>query len=303
MATIEPVVTMPAAEGTCRNGPCSPLDRIMTTITNTTTTAVTIAPILTQRGVPGYLAAWPAPSLADGCSTGRAFTGGSCTTSFPDQRNLSRHSVYDTIYRVTRVVVAYPGVIPKLWQQTIQAHRREVRDAILNTAATLVAKHGLRAVTMSQIAEETGIGRATLYKYFSGVEPILIAWHERHVAEHLEQLSQLRDQPGDPASRLREVLRAYAMISFERHRHGAELATLVHHGEHMVGPEQQLVGIVQGLIEDAVELGAVRADVPTDELTTFCLHALEAGGRMPDRAAVERLVTVACDGLSPPARS
>lgn len=200
------------------------------------------------------------------------------------------------------MVGAYPGVIPKLWHQTIQAHRREVRDAILDTAAALVAKHGLRAVTMSQIAEETGIGRATLYKYFSGVEPILIAWHERHVAEHLEHLSQLRDQPSDPASRLREVLRAYAMISFERHRHGAELATLVHQGEHMAGPEQQLVGIVRGLIDEAVASGSVRSDVPVDELTTFCLHALEGAGRMPDRAAVERLVAVVSDGLSSLAR-
>src|SRR3982751_1135838 len=110
------------------------------------------------------------------------------------------------------MAVSYPGLIPKLWQHTIQAHHREVRDAVLDTTAALVAQHGLRAVTMSQIAEQTGIGRATLYKYFSGVEPILIAWHERHVAEHLAHLSQLRDQPSDPASRLREVLRAYAMI-------------------------------------------------------------------------------------------
>ena len=196
------------------------------------------------------------------------------------------------------MVVAYPGVIPKLWHQTIQAHRREVRDAILDTAAALVAKHGLRAVTMSQIAEETGIGRATLYKYFSGVEPILIAWHERHVAEHLEHLTVMRDRPGDPAARLTEVLRAYAMISFERHRHGTELATLVHQGQHMAGPEQQLVNIVSGLIEEAVESGGVRSDVPVDELATFCLHALEGAGRMPDRAAVERLVAVVSDGLA-----
>jgi len=200
------------------------------------------------------------------------------------------------------VGVAYPGVIPKLWHQTIQAHRREVRDAILDTAAALVTKHGLRAVTMSQIAEETGIGRATLYKYFSGVEPILLAWHERHVAEHLEHLSHLRDQPGDPLARLTEVLRAYAMISLERHRHGTELATLVHQGEHLAEPEQQLVNIVRGLLEEAVASGAVRSDVPVDELTTYCLHALEGAGRMPDRAAVERLVAVVSDGLRPLAR-
>src|SRR5438105_14248550 len=126
------------------------------------------------------------------------------------------------------MVVAYPGLIPKLWHQTIQAHRREVRDAILDTAAALVAKHGLRLVTMSQIAEETGIGRATLYKYFAGVEPILLAWHKRHVSQHLEHLTQLRDQPGEAAVRLEAVLHGYAMIAFERQRHGGELAAMPH---------------------------------------------------------------------------
>ena len=38
----------------------------------------------------------------------------------------------------------------------------------------MVAAHGLASVTMSRIAEETGIGRATLYKYFSDVEAILV---------------------------------------------------------------------------------------------------------------------------------
>ncbi|TJV36742.1 MAG: helix-turn-helix transcriptional regulator, partial [Mesorhizobium sp.] len=55
--------------------------------------------------------------------------------------------------------------MPKLWNETIDAHRRAVRDACLDTTAALVAEHGLLSVTMSKIAEETGIGRATLYKY------------------------------------------------------------------------------------------------------------------------------------------
>ena len=64
--------------------------------------------------------------------------------------------------------------MPKLWNETIEAHRRAVHEAILNTTAALVAEHGLRSVTMSQIAEEAGIGRATLYKYFSDVDAILL---------------------------------------------------------------------------------------------------------------------------------
>lgn len=66
---------------------------------------------------------------------------------------------------------------------------------------------------MSQIAAETGIGRATLYKYFPDVEAILVAWHERHVARHLEHLTEVRDRTADPLQRLEAVLGAYALIS------------------------------------------------------------------------------------------
>src|ERR1039457_2912157 len=120
--------------------------------------------------------------------------------------------------------------MPKLWDKTIEAHRREVRDAILDTTAALATEHGPLSVTMSQIAEETGVGRATLYKYFPDVESILLAWHERQVTSHLGQLAELGHRDGDPDQRLQAVLEAYAMI---RHQyHGAELAAFVHHGDH-----------------------------------------------------------------------
>src|SRR5688572_1817117 len=119
--------------------------------------------------------------------------------------------------------------MPKLWHETIEAHRRHVHEAILHTTAALVTEHGLRSVTMSQIAEETGIGRATLYKYFPDVEAILVAWHERQIAGHLAQLADVRDQAGDASERLAAVLEAYALIGHQHH--GTELAALLHRGE------------------------------------------------------------------------
>jgi len=51
---------------------------------------------------------------------------------------------------------------------------------------------------MSRIADETGIGRATLYKYFPDVETIMTTWHKRQVTQHLQQLTAVRDQSGTP---------------------------------------------------------------------------------------------------------
>jgi AcrR family transcriptional regulator len=188
--------------------------------------------------------------------------------------------------------------MPKLWNETIEEHRRAVRDATLDATAALVAEHGLRAVTMSQIAEETGIGRATLYKYFPDVEAILLAWHERQIASHLELLGELRHQAGDPRERLQAILKAYALI---RHEHsGTELAALLHGGEHVSAAEKHLTDLIRDVVVDAVQAGAVREDVAPGELASYCVHALAAAVSLPSKAAVSRLVAVTLAGLQPP---
>jgi len=188
-------------------------------------------------------------------------------------------------------------VVPKLWNESIEAHRRAVRDATVDTTAALVAKHGLRSVTMSQIAAETGIGRATLYKYFPDVEAILVAWHERQVSGHLEQLTELRDQAGDAGERLEAVLEAYALIHHEHH--GTELAALLHRGEHVARAQQHLSNVIRDLLTEAADSGDLRDDVAPAELASYCLHALTAAGSLPSKAAVRRLVTVTLAGLRP----
>ena len=198
------------------------------------------------------------------------------------------------------MVVMYTEVVPKLWNETIETHRRAVRDAILDTTWALVTEHGLTSVTMSQIAEKTGIGRATLYKYFPNVEAILLAWHERHVTGHLEHLAELRDQAGGAGERLEAVLEAYALISHHREHHGAELAAFLHRGEHVARAQQQLIDLVRDLLTEAAETGDVRDDVAPDELASYCLHALTAASSLPSKTAVRRLVTVTLAGLHPP---
>jgi AcrR family transcriptional regulator len=197
-------------------------------------------------------------------------------------------------------VVAYCCAVPKLWNETIEAHRRAVHDATLDTAAALVAEHGMRSVTMSQIAEETGIGRATLYKYFSGVEAILLAWHERQITGHLEYLAEVRDRAGDAGERLEAVLEAYALISHEaRGHHDTELAVFLHRDEQVPRAQRQLHDMIRDLLAEGAETGDLRDDVAPGELASYCLHALGAAGSLPSKAAVRRLVTVTLAGLRP----
>jgi AcrR family transcriptional regulator len=198
--------------------------------------------------------------------------------------------------------VAYRVVVPKLWNETIEAHRRAVRDATLDTTAGLVAEHGMAAVTMSQIAKETGIGRATLYKYFPDVESILAAWHERQVTGHLEHLTEVRSLAGTPGEQLEAVLNAYAVMTYER-PHGTEVAALVHRGDHLARAQQHLSDLIRDLLAAAAKSGGIREDVAPEELASYCMHALAAAGGLSSKAAVHRLVTVTLAGLKPPVSS
>jgi AcrR family transcriptional regulator len=192
--------------------------------------------------------------------------------------------------------------VPKLWNDTIEAHRRAVRDAALDATAALVAAHGLRSVTMTQIAQEIGIGRATLYKYFPDVEAILVAWHERQISRHLEHLAQVRAHPGEPVHRLEAVLEAYALIAHESHGHDPELAAFLHQDRHITRAQHQLHEMIRDLLADAAQTRDIRDDVTLDELASYCLHALNAARMLPSPAAVRRLVKVTLRGLSPRAR-
>lgn len=195
----------------------------------------------------------------------------------------------------------YTAGVPKLWNETIAAHRESVRETILETAWRLVGEHGLAAVTMSQIAERAGIGRATLYKYFPDVETILLAWHERQVDGHLAQLAAIRDRHDDPVERLRTVLTAYAFISRHRGAHPDDLAAFLHRGTDLVEAQRQLLALVADLLAKAADTGAVRVDSAPAQLASYALHALAAASDSPDEASVHRLVDMVLAGLRPAA--
>ena len=168
----------------------------------------------------------------------------------------------------------------------------------MDTTWRLAAANGPMSVTMSQVAQEAGIGRATLYKYFPDVETVLHARHEQHVLHHLSRLRELRDQSDDPGDRLAAVTHGYAQICHHRAQHGTvELSALTHQPERVSGAEKELLALFHGVIADATAAGAVPAGPPAEELAHFCVHALGAAGSLPTQDAVRRLVGVVLGAL------
>ena len=189
--------------------------------------------------------------------------------------------------------------MPKLWSKTIQAHRSDVRQAILAAASRQVARSGLLAVTMSQLATDAGIGRATLYKYFPNVESVLHAWHAERIQAHLAELEAIRDRTEDAGDRLRAVLHAFAHIAHESGRHDAALAGVLHRDANVARAQERLREIVRDLIAQGAKAKRFRRDMSPDELARYCLHAVAAASELSTKAALRRLVDVTMSALRP----
>jgi AcrR family transcriptional regulator len=188
--------------------------------------------------------------------------------------------------------------VPRIWADTIDTHRRQVNDAILDATAELVAERGPLSVAMSAIAERAGIGRATLYKYFPDVESILVAWHERDFAGHRHRLEALRDADDVTLEDLVDFVREQR----QHHPHargadvlGALAQTLA--GADAVAPaiEPEIVGVLAGLLTRLSGRGEVRDDHDPELLARWFLHAAHAPGDLDDDAVAQLLV----DSLAP----
>jgi AcrR family transcriptional regulator len=75
-------------------------------------------------------------------------------------------------------------------------------------AAALFAERGLDGATMSDIAEVTGIPRATLYYYFEGKEAVFACMCGLVLDRFEEVISAALSEPGPATERLGRVVRA-----------------------------------------------------------------------------------------------
>ena len=193
--------------------------------------------------------------------------------------------------------------MPRIWAATIDAHRRQVNDAILDATAELVAAHGPLSVAMSAIAERAGIGRATLYKYFPDVESILVAWHERDFAHHLHRLRALSEKRDVTLEDLAEFVRGQRR--HHPHRQGSDIMGPLAHTlagaegvfEDTIEPE--IVAVLTDLFTRLARRNQVRGDHDPAVLARWLLHAVHAPGDLDDHAVAQLLL----DSLAPePAR-
>jgi AcrR family transcriptional regulator len=105
---------------------------------------------------------------------------------------------------------------------------REVRRQILDAAEQRFRTYGYRKTTMAEIAEDTRMSAANLYRYFESKEDIAASCAQRCLGERLELLREVIRAPGLQASeRLERFVLTMLRYTYEQTHHQRKINELV----------------------------------------------------------------------------
>lgn len=88
------------------------------------------------------------------------------------------------------------------------------RSRILEAAARVFARHGVRQVSVEDLLQASSVSRRTFYRYFRGKEDVLRALHAVSVQYLLDRVRQAMDTTPDPVKKLECFVDTY--LSFNR---------------------------------------------------------------------------------------
>ena len=142
--------------------------------------------------------------------------------------------------------------------------RETVRASILDAAEELIAKHGLHAAGLAQIAKRAGVAVGTLYNYFADRQQLIEALFELRRRELVEALDRaLAASEAEPFEARLEAFLAAGLAHFQAHR---AFITLALHEELRSGqgsrwPMQlELRARAERLIAAGLEAGLLRPE-------------------------------------------
>jgi AcrR family transcriptional regulator len=177
--------------------------------------------------------------------------------------------------------------------RALRADAQRNRARVLEVAAEVFATEGL-SVPVHEIARRAGVGTGTVSRHFRTKEELFAAIlldRVRWLVGEADALADIQD-PGAA------FFRFFAVVVQEgaRHRGLAEaLAGAGYDVETAAAHEgYDVSGRLRAMLVQAQAAGAVRADITYPDVKALMAGCLAGGG---DEAALQRLVTVVCEGL------
>jgi AcrR family transcriptional regulator len=188
------------------------------------------------------------------------------------------------------------GVVPAKPERKPRADSVRNRERVLQAAKIVFAAGGPEA-SLEAVARQAGVGVGTLYRHF----PTRQALFEAVYRNEVEQLVGLGGQLGSdlpPLDALRRWM--HANIEFVATKKGMSvaLAVAVHAGSDLTAYSmRRLGGVLEGLLRHAVDAGAIRDDVSSEDVLRTIVGLCYTHDKPGWQGNVHRLVDVFVDGM------
>ncbi len=191
-------------------------------------------------------------------------------------------------------------------ERPIGAPSSPARQRVLDTAIRLFYAHGVRAVGVDRIIAESGVAKATFYKYFPAKDDLVVAYLDRVDAVWTEQLRCAATAAGDaPAEQLVGLFDALATACRRDGYRGCAFINSAGEAEAGSAAHARILAHKQAVREWVRELAVGAGAVDPDELARALTLVLDGGlasgaiDGQPDAAAVAKrsariLVESAC---------
>jgi AcrR family transcriptional regulator len=173
--------------------------------------------------------------------------------------------------------------MPKL---VTEVERQQKRRAILDAASAEIARFGYDRANINTIAERAGIGRGTIYLYFSSKDDVLDALLDTIGSLIDDTVRSCLESDLSWQDRLRAMSQAFVALA-EEHRDFFRVHLSALHGVHrdIGAPIAQWLSTSLHRLTDAFEQGMDQGMIlrmPPETLATLVLGALESLALLPD---------------------
>jgi AcrR family transcriptional regulator len=108
------------------------------------------------------------------------------------------------------------GLAPR--RRPLQQRAQATLEAILQAAASLIARDGYPSLTTNKVAERAGVSIGSLYQYFPNKEAILVALLEQHMSGVEPVIEESMRELADPEVPFAEGMRRLMVRLLDRHR-------------------------------------------------------------------------------------
>ncbi len=92
--------------------------------------------------------------------------------------------------------------MPRITAGSVAEHVAQQERAVFDAAIALFIERGYRAVTLGDIAQEVGLARNSLYRYFPTKASILLRWYAEEMPTQIQRSIDLLAGDEPPAARI-----------------------------------------------------------------------------------------------------